>query len=126
MRQEELIEITIPAGIDEGMKIRSSGRGEPGLEDGRAGDLYIEIKIEEHRIFRRDSDDLHCTAKVPMKVAFLGGEIEIPTLGGKALIQIPQGTQSGKILRLRGKGIKGLTSAYPGDLYCRIEVVGVD
>ena len=112
----------IPAGINEGMRIRSAGNGEPGSNGGPAGDLYIEIRIKAHDIFERDGDDLHCTVPVSMTTAALGGAIEVPTLGSKAEIELPEGTQHGKTFRLRGKGIKGIRSSYPGDLYCHITV----
>ena len=112
----------IPAGINEGMRIRSSGNGEPGTNGGPAGDLYIEIRIKAHEIFERDGDDLHCTIPIALTTAALGGGIEVPTLGGKAEIELPEGTQHGKTFRLRGKGIKGVRSSYPGDLYCHVSV----
>jgi hypothetical protein len=102
------------------MRIRSSGNGEPGPNGGPPGDLYIEIRIKQHDIFERDGDDLHCTVPVPMTQAALGGSIEVPTLTGKVEIELPEGTQHGKTFRLRGKGIKGIRSSYPGDLYCHI------
>jgi molecular chaperone DnaJ len=104
------------------MRIRSSGNGEPGTTGGPAGDLYIEIRIKKHDIFERDGDDLHCVVPISFPRAALGGEIEVPTLTGKAAIDIPEGTQAGKQFRLRGKGIKGIRSSYPGDLYCHIAV----
>ncbi|RMX06909.1 molecular chaperone DnaJ [Corticibacter populi] len=122
IKTQKTLEIKIPAGIDDGMRIRSSGNGEPGTNGGPAGDLYIEIRIRPHEIFERDGDDLHCTVPIGMTTAALGGEIEVPTLAGKALIDIPEGTQPGKQFRLRGKGIKGLRSSLAGDLYCHIEV----
>jgi molecular chaperone DnaJ len=104
------------------MRIRSAGNGEPGTNGGPAGDLYIEIRMRKHEIFERDGDDLHCNVPISMVTAALGGEIEVPTLTGKAAIDIPEGTQSGKQFRLRGMGIKGVRSSYPGDLYCHITV----
>ena len=122
IKKTKTLEVKIPAGINEGMRIRSAGNGEPGTNGGPAGDLYIEIRIKQHEIFERDGDDLHCTVPVQLTSAALGGSIEVPTLGGKAEIEIPEGTQHGKTFRLRGKGIKGLRSSYPGDLYCHIQV----
>jgi len=116
------LEIQIPAGIGEGMRIRSTGNGEPGVNGGPPGDLYIEIHIKKHPIFERDGNDLHCVAPISFARAVLGGEIEVPTLDGKATIEIPEGTQAGKQFRLRGKGIKGLRSSYPGDLYCHVAI----
>ena len=98
------------------------GKGEAGSNGGPPGDLYIEIRLKKHDIFERDGDDLHCQVPVSFITAALGGEIEVPTLAGKAAIDIPEGTQAGKQFRLRGKGIKGVRASYPGDLYCHIAV----
>jgi molecular chaperone DnaJ len=122
IKRQKTLEVKIPAGIDDGMRIRSAGNGEPGTNGGPAGDLYIEIRMRKHEIFERDGDDLHCNVPISMVTAALGGEIEVPTLTGKAAIDIPEGTQSGKQFRLRGMGIKGVRSSYPGDLYCHITV----
>jgi len=122
IKRQKTLEVKIPAGIDEGMRIRSSGNGEPGSNGGPPGDLYIEIQIKKHDVFQRDGDDLHCVVPISFATAALGGEIEVPTLGGQAAIDLPEGTQNGKQFRLRGKGIKGVRSSYPGDLYCHISV----
>ncbi len=122
VKRQKTLEVKIPTGIDGGMRIRSAGNGEPGTNGGPPGDLYIEIRLKKHSIFERDGDDLHCVVPVSMARAALGGEIEVPTLSGKAAIDIPEGTQHGKQFRLRGKGIKGVRSSYPGDLYCHIGV----
>jgi len=122
VKKQKTLEVKIPAGIDDGMRIRSAGNGEPGMNGGPPGDLYIEIRLKKHEIFERDGDDLHCVVPVSVARAALGGEIEVPTLSGKAAIDIPEGTQHGKQFRLRGKGIKGVRSSYPGDLYCHISV----
>ena len=116
IKRQKTLEVKIPAGIDDGMRIRSSGNGEPGVNGGPPGDLYIEIRVKEHDIFERDGDDLHCQVPVSFITAAL------PTLQGKVAIDIPEGTQAGKQFRLRGKGIKGVRSSYPGDLYCHIVV----
>jgi molecular chaperone DnaJ len=121
-KTNKTLEVKIPAGIDDGMRIRSTGNGEPGTNGGPPGDLYIEIRLKKHDIFERDGDDLHCVVPISMAAAALGGEIEVPTLAGKAAIDIPEGTQTSKQFRLRGKGIKGVRSSYPGDLYCHITV----
>jgi molecular chaperone DnaJ len=121
-KNNKTLEVKIPAGIDDGMRIRSTGNGEPGTNSGPAGDLYIEIRLKKHEIFERDGDDLHCSVPVSFSTAALGGEIEVPTLAGKAGIDIPDGTQHGKTFRLRGKGIKGVRSSYPGDLYCHVAI----
>ena len=122
LKTQKTLEVKIPAGIDDGMRIRSTGNGEPGSNGGPPGDLYIEIRVKKHDIFERDGDDLHCEVPVSFVTAALGGEIEVPTLSGKAAIDIPEGTQAGKQFRLRGKGIKGVRGSYPGDLYCHIVV----
>ena len=122
VKHQKTLEVKIPAGIDDGMRIRSVGNGEPGTNGGPPGDLFIEIRVKKHDIFERDGDDLHCVVPIGFAVAALGGEIEVPTLGGKAAIDIPEGTQAGKQFRLRGKGIKGVRSSYPGDLYCHISL----
>jgi molecular chaperone DnaJ len=122
VKKQKTLEVKIPAGIDDGMRIRSAGNGEPGTNGGPPGDLYIEIRLKKHEIFERDGDDLHCVVPISFTRAALGGEIEVPTLQGKAAIDIPEGTQAGKQFRLRGKGIKGVRSSYPGDLYCHIAV----
>ena len=122
IKKQKTLEVKIPAGIDGGMRIRSSGNGEPGTNGGPPGDLYIEIRLKKHDIFERDGDDIHCSVPISIITASLGGEIDVPTLAGKAAIDIPEGTQSGKQFRLRGKGIKGVRASYPGDLYCHITV----
>lgn len=122
VRKTKILQVAIPAGIDEGMRIRSSGNGEPGVNGGPPGDLYVEIHLKKHGIFERDGDDLHCELTIPFTTAALGGEVEVPTLTGRGEITIPEGTQTGKTFRLRGKGIKGVRSSYPGDLYCHIQV----
>ena len=122
IKKQKTLEVKIPAGIDDGMRIRSAGNGEPGTNGGPPGDLFIEIRTKKHDIFERDGDDLHCVVPISFAQAALGGEIEVPTLNGKAAIDIPDGTQAGKQFRLRGKGIKGVRASYPGDLYCHIVV----
>jgi molecular chaperone DnaJ len=122
VKKQKTLEVKIPAGIDDGMRIRSAGNGEPGTNGGPPGDLYIEIRLKKHDIFTRDGDDLHCVVPVAVTRAALGGEIDVPTLAGNAVIEIPEGTQAGKQFRLRGKGIKGVRSSYPGDLYCHVAV----
>jgi len=122
IKKNKVLEVNIPAGIDEGQRIRLSGKGEPGVNGGPPGDLYVEIRLKAHDVFQRDGDDLHCEIPVSIVTAALGGEIEIGTLTDKVSISIPEGTQSGKTFRLRGKGIKGVRSSYPGDLYCHVSV----
>jgi len=120
VRKTKTLQVKIPAGIDDGMRIRSPGNGEPGVNGGPSGDLYVEVHLKQHNIFQRDGDDLHCELTIPFTTAALGGELQVPTLSGKYEISIPEGTQSGKTFRLRGKGIKGVRASYPGDLYCHV------
>jgi molecular chaperone DnaJ len=122
VKENKTLEVKIPAGIDDGMRIRSGGNGEPGINGGPAGDLYVEVRLKEHSVFKRDGDDLHCEVPIMFTTAALSGKIDVPTLGGNVEMDIPEGTQSGKVFRLRGKGIKGVRSSYPGDLYCHLAV----
>ena len=122
VKKNKTLEVTIPQGIDEGQRIRLSGKGEPGMNGGPPGDLYVEIHIKQHAVFQRDGDDLHCEIPVGFTTAALGGDVDVPTLNGKANLSIAEGTQSGKTFRMRGKGIKGVRSSYPGDLYCHVTV----
>jgi molecular chaperone DnaJ len=122
IKRNKTLEVKIPAGIDSGMRIRSTGNGEPGTNGGPPGDLYVEIHIKPHPVFQREGDDLHCEMPISFSKAALGGEIEVPTLGGKVSFTIPEGTQTGKTFRLKGKGIKGVRSGYSGDLFCHVVV----
>ncbi|MFT3804682.1 MAG: molecular chaperone DnaJ [Burkholderiaceae bacterium] len=122
VKRNKTLEVKIPAGIDDGMRIRSAGNGEPGVNGGPSGDLYVEIHIKKHDVFDREGDDLHCEIPISLTTAALGGKVQVPTLSGRAEIELPEGTQSGKTFRLRGKGLKGLRSSYPGDLYARVIV----
>ncbi len=122
VKRNKTLEVKIPAGIDDGMRIRSAGNGEPGVNGGPSGDLYVEIHIKKHDVFEREGDDLHCEIPISLTTAALGGKVQVPTLSGRAEIELPEGTQSGKTFRLRAKGIKGLRSTYPGDLYARVIV----
>ena len=122
VKQQKTLSVKIPAGVDEGDRIRLSGEGEHGVSGGPSGDLYVVIHIKPHQVFTREHSDLHCEMPVSFTTAALGGEIEIPTLDGHAKIKVPQETQSGQVFRLRGKGIKGLRSASHGDLMCHVVV----
>jgi molecular chaperone DnaJ len=122
IKRNKTLEVKIPAGIDNGMRIRSSGNGEPGTNGGPSGDLYVEIHIKPHQVFQREGDDLHCEMPISFTKATLGGEIEVPTLTGKVSFTVPEGTQTGKTFRLKGKGIKGVRSGYAGDLFCHVVV----
>src|SRR5437868_2744140 len=119
---QKTLSVKIPAGVDEGDRVRLTGEGEPGVNGGPPGDLYVQVHIKPHGVFQRDHDDLHCEMPISFTTAALGGEIAIPTLDGSAKIRIPAETQSGKTFRLRGKGIKGVRSQNAGDLFCHVVV----
>jgi len=122
IKLQKTLSVKIPAGVDEGDRVRLSGEGEPGVNVGPPGDLYVQVHIKPHAVFQRDHDDLHCEMPISITSAALGGEIEIPTLDGSAKIRVPAETQSGKTFRIRGKGIKGVRSQSPGDLFCHVVV----
>jgi len=122
VEKEKTLSVKIPAGVDNGDRIRLSGEGEAGPNGGPAGDLYVEISVESHEIFSRDGADLSCEVPVSFSTAALGGEIEVPTLGGSVSLKIPAETQTGKVFRLRGKGVKPVRGGATGDLLCRVEV----
>lgn len=121
VQESKTLSIKIPAGIDEGNRIPLSGEGEGGLHGAPAGDLYVQIHLKPHRIFKREGNHLYCDVPISFTLAILGGEIEVPTLTGIVKLHIPAETQSGKILRLRGKGVPG-RPAVTGDLLCRVYV----
>jgi molecular chaperone DnaJ len=122
VKRQKTLEVKIPAGIDQGMRLRHAGHGEPGVNGGPSGDLYVEIHIRPHAVFQRENDDLHCEMPISITTAALGGEIEIPTLEGLARLKIPAETQSGRVFRLRGKGIRNVRSQAHGDLMCHVVV----
>lgn len=122
IKNHKTLSVKIPSGVDEGDRIRLSGEGEAGVNGGPPGDLYVVLHIKPHAVFTRDHNDLHCEMPISFSTAALGGEIEIPTLDGYAKIKVPQETQSGKVFRLRGKGIKGVRSSSHGDLLCHVVV----
>jgi molecular chaperone DnaJ len=116
------IKLRIPAGVDTGSRLRSSGNGEAGLRGGPTGDLYVVLHVKAHEIFHREGDDLLCEVPVSFVQASLGAEIEVPTLSGKAEIKLPPGTQPGTMFRLKGKGVKNVQGHGHGDLHVRINV----
>ena len=122
IKNQKTLSVKIPPGVDEGDRIRLSGEGEAGVNSGPPGDLYVVIHVRAHDVFSRDGNNLHCEMPLSFTKAALGSEIEIPTLDGYAKIKIPSETQSGKVFRLRGKGIKGVRSATHGDLMVHIVV----
>lgn len=122
VRQAKTLLVKVPAGVDEGDQIRLSGEGEAGENGGPPGDLYVQIRLKPHAIFKREEDDLYCEMPISFATAALGGEVEIPTLDGRAALKIPAETQSDKMFRLRGKGVKNVRTAEIGDLFCKITV----
>ena len=122
VKQHKTLAVKIPAGVDEGNRIRLTGEGEHGVNGGPPGDLYVQIHLKAHPVFQRDQSDLHCEMPISFTTAALGGEIEIPTLDGAANLKIPAETQTGKVFRLRGKGIKGLRGNTQGDILCHVVV----
>tara|TARA_Y100001954_G_scaffold239060_1_gene310671 strand:+ start:6516 stop:7655 length:1140 start_codon:yes stop_codon:yes gene_type:complete len=123
VQKEKTLKVTIPAGVEDGTRIRLAGEGEAGSRGGGAGDLYIFVAVAPHRMFQRDAADLHIRVPIPMATAALGGSIEVPTIEGKrAKVTIPKGAQSGHQFRLRGKGMSVLRSQARGDMYIDIVV----
>lgn len=116
------IHLRIPAGVDTGARLRSSGNGDAGLRGGPPGDLYVVLRLKQHEIFHREGDDLLCEVPIGFVQATLGAEIEVPTLEGRATVKIPAGTQPATIFRLKGKGIKNLQGYGHGDLHVRVNV----
>ncbi len=116
------LNVKVPAGVDQGDRIRLSGEGEAGRNGGPAGDLYVEIRVEPHKIFDRDGADLSCEVPISFATATLGGEVELPTLDGHVSLKVPGGTQSGKVFRLRGKGVTTVRDPGTGDLFARVAV----
>ena len=122
MRTTKRLSVKVPAGVDNGDRIRLAGEGEAGRNGGPPGDLYVEIVVREHPIFERDGAHLSCEVPVAFTAAALGGNVEVPTLEGQASIKVPAGTQSGRVFRLREKGIKPVRGGATGDLFCRVVV----
>ncbi len=123
-RQKERarIRLNIPAGIEEGTQLRSTGNGDLGQRNGPAGDLYVLIRIKDHDVFQRDGHDLHCEMPLSYATAALGGELQVPTLGAQASVKVPAGTQNGTTFRLRGKGVKVMGHDQHGDLYVHVQI----
>lgn len=122
VRESKRLTVKIPAGVDNGDRVRLSGEGEAGMYGGGAGDLYVQINVKKHAIFERRDSDLTCEVPISFIAAALGGAIEVPTLEGRVTLKIPGETQTGKVLRLRGKGIKSVRGHGPGDLLCKVVV----
>ncbi|HSG97010.1 MAG TPA: molecular chaperone DnaJ [Woeseiaceae bacterium] len=122
IRKTRTLSVKVPAGVDDGDRIRLSGEGEAGRNGGPSGDLYVEIRITPHKIFDREGSNLSCEVPVSFATATLGGEVELPTLNGHVSLKIPAGTQSGKVFRLRGKGVTTVRDARQGDLFAQVAV----
>ena len=122
VRQEKSLAVSVPAGVDTGDRIRLSGEGEAGRNGGPAGDLYVEIQVKEHSIFEREGSNLHCEVPVSFTTAALGGSVSVPTLTGDVVLKIPGETQSGRVFRLREKGVVPVRGGATGDLFCRVVI----
>jgi molecular chaperone DnaJ len=122
VRDSKTLTVKIPAGVDEGDRVRLGGEGEAGLHGGPTGDLYVQVAVKKHAIFERDGKDLHCEVPIAFTTAALGGSIDVPTLAGRVALKIPAETQTGKLFRLRGKGVKSVRAHGSGDLLCRVIV----
>jgi molecular chaperone DnaJ len=122
VRKTSTLSVKVPAGVDTGDRIRLSGEGEAGRNGGPPGDLYIEIQVREHAIFERDGADLRCEVPVSFATAALGGSVVVPTLDGDVTIKVPSETQSGRVFRLRDKGVRPVRGGARGDLFCRVVV----
>ncbi|WP_456268387.1 molecular chaperone DnaJ [Kushneria sp. AK178] len=120
IQETRTLSVKIPAGVDTGDRIRLNGEGEAGVNGGPAGDLYVQVAIKAHAIFERDGRDLYCEVPINFVDATLGGELEVPTLEGRVKLRIPPETQTGKLFRLRGKGVKPVRGGAPGDLMCKV------
>ncbi len=122
VQSSKTLSVKVPPGVDNGDRIRLSGEGEGGGMGGPAGDLYVQINVKPHELFTRDGNHLRCTVPVDMVTAALGGEVDVPTLGGKVTLRIPPETQSGRTFRMRGKGVQSVRTSAPGDLLCKVAV----
>ena len=122
VRRARALTVKVPPGVDTGDRIRLAGEGEAGRNGGPAGDLYVEIQVREHPIFERDGSHLSCEVPVSFATAALGGELEVPTLDGQVSLKIPPETQSGRVFRLREKGVRPVRGGATGDLFCRVVV----
>lgn len=122
VEETKTLSVKVPAGVDTGDRIRLSGEGEAGPQGGPAGDLYVQISVKSHAIFERDGADLYCEIPINFVDAALGGDLEVPTLNGRVKLKVPAETQTGKLFRLRGKGVKPVRGGVQGDLLCRVAV----
>jgi molecular chaperone DnaJ len=117
-----MIDVKVPAGVEDGTRIRYAGQGEAGAHGGPAGDLYVVLHVKEHKFFEREGNDIYFTVPISFVQAALGAEITIPTLEGEQSLKIPEGTQSGTTFRVRGKGVPVLNSHGKGDLFVKVKV----
>jgi len=122
VQENKTLSVKVPQGVDTGDRIRLGGEGEAGAHGGPAGDLYVQVQVKDHAIFTRDGANLYCEVPISFPVACLGGELEVPTLSGKVKLKIPAETQTGKLFRLRGKGVKPVRGGSVGDLMCRVQI----
>jgi molecular chaperone DnaJ len=122
VEEHKTLSVKVPAGVDSGDRIRLSGEGEAGINGGPPGDLYVQIHVKPHNLFTRKGNDLLCEVPISFAAAALGGDLEIPTLDGRVNLKIPEETQSGRLFRLRGKGVKSVHGGAQGDLICRVNV----
>ena len=122
IKEQKTLSVKVPAGVDTGDRIRLANEGEAGENGGPPGDLYVQIQVKEHPIFKRDDADLYCEVPISYATAALGGELEVPTLDGRVKLKVPEGTQTGKLFRMRGKGVKPVRDNAVGDLLCRVVV----
>jgi molecular chaperone DnaJ len=122
VQERKTLSVKVPAGVDTGDRIRLAGEGEAGESGGPPGDLYVQIQVKPHPIFRRDENHLYCEVPISFVTAALGGELEVPTLDGRVTLKIPAETQTGKLFRMRGKGVKPVRGGPVGDLLCRVNV----
>src|SRR5450755_3564161 len=122
VRQEKSLSVAVPAGVDTGDRIRLSGEGEAGRNGGPAGDLYVEVQVREHAIFEREGSNLSCEVPISFTTAALGGVVGVPTLSGDVVLKIPPETQSGRVFRLREKGVVPVRGGATGDLFCRVVI----
>lgn len=122
IRKTRTLSVKVPAGVDDGDRIRLSGEGEAGRNGGPSGDLYVELRVSKHKIFERDGANLACEVPISFATATLGGEVELPTLDGYVSLKVPAGTQSSKVFRLRGKGVTTVRDSRQGDLFAQVAV----
>ena len=120
VEETKTLSVKVPAGGDTGDRIRLTGEGQAGARGGPSGDLYVEMHVQPHQIFQRDGRDLHCEIPISFTDAAIGGELEVPTLDGRVKLKIPAETQTGKLFRLRSKGVTSIRGGSPVDLLCRV------